>query len=258
MKSKVVVIGIGEMGAVFSRGLLRMGHPVYPVTRDVAADEVAEAVGAPSLALVCVGERDLAPVLRSLPARWKERAGLLQNELVPRDWQAHGIVEPTVAVVWFEKKRGRPLTPILPTLVAGPRAALLVEALRAIDVPADEIDAGEALLRALVVKNLYVLTANIGGLAVGGGVAVGELWRDHRDVATEVFDEVFAIQQWLAGRELPRDELLAEMVRAFEADPEHGAMGRSAPARLARARDHALAAGIPVPRLDSIATRDSS
>ena len=33
MKSPVVLIGIGEMGAVFARGFLRAGYPVYPVTR---------------------------------------------------------------------------------------------------------------------------------------------------------------------------------------------------------------------------------
>ena len=33
MKNPVVVVGIGEMGSVFARGFLRLGHPAYPVTR---------------------------------------------------------------------------------------------------------------------------------------------------------------------------------------------------------------------------------
>ncbi len=253
MKPPVVVVGIGEMGSVFARALLRAGHPVYPVTRELPADEVARELVAPSLVLVCVAEADLHPVLETLPARWRERVGLLQNELLPRDWQAHGIDDPTVAVVWFEKKRGTPIKPILPTVVAGPRASLLVSALSGIGVPAEEIPPGEPLLFALVAKNLYILTANIAGLVAGG--TVGALWRDHRALATEVFDEVLRIEQHLAGTELPRDALLAEMLRAFEADPDHAATGRSAPARLARALGHAKEAGLPVPRLEAIAAR---
>ncbi len=34
MNAPVVLIGVGEMGGVFARGLLRLGHPVYPVPRE--------------------------------------------------------------------------------------------------------------------------------------------------------------------------------------------------------------------------------
>ena len=43
MKAPVVIIGIGELGAVFARGLLRLGHPIYPITR--AMDSDADAAG---------------------------------------------------------------------------------------------------------------------------------------------------------------------------------------------------------------------
>ena len=43
------------------------------------------------------------------------------------------------------------------------------------------------------------------------------------------------------------------MLTAFEGDPEHNCMGRSAPARLARAIRQADAAGLDVPRLREIA-----
>jgi len=47
------------------------------------------------------------------------------------------------------------------------------------------------------------------------------------------------------------------MLEAFDGDPEHGCTGRSAPARLARAIRQADAAGLAVPRLREIATRQS-
>jgi hypothetical protein len=43
------------------------------------------------------------------------------------------------------------------------------------------------------------------------------------------------------------------MLAAFDGDPEHKCMGRSAPARLARAIRQADEAGLDVPRLREIA-----
>ena len=51
------------------------------------------------------------------------------------------------------------------------------------------------------------------------------------------------------------DELIAAMLKAFAGDPDHGCMGRSAPARLARALQQADAAGLAIPRLRAIAAR---
>ena len=87
MKSPVVLIGIVEMGGVFARGFLRTGHPVYPVTRETDIDDLARQLPAPELVLVAVAETDLQPVLQNLPTAWRPRLGLLQNELLPGDWQ---------------------------------------------------------------------------------------------------------------------------------------------------------------------------
>jgi len=45
------------------------------------------------------------------------------------------------------------------------------------------------------------------------------------------------------------------MLQAFDGDPDHGCMGRSAPARLARALQQANEAGLAVPKLRQIADR---
>lgn len=37
MKHPVVLIGVGEMGGVFGRGLLKLGHPVFPVIPSMPA-----------------------------------------------------------------------------------------------------------------------------------------------------------------------------------------------------------------------------
>ncbi len=248
--ASAVIVGLGEMGGVFARALLRAGRPVFPVLRGEDPAELAARLPHPEIVLVAVAEADLDPVLASLPPVWHPHVGLLQNELLPRDWLAHDVSDPTVAVVWFEKKPGRAVTPILPTPVGGPGAALLAGALSRIGIPAATVDSGEELLFELVRKNLYILTVNIAGLMTGG--TVGALWQHHRSLAGEVASEVLDLQEWLCGIELDREALMAGMVEAIDADPDHGATGRSAPTRLARALDHAARAGIEVPRLTAI------
>ena len=253
-----VVIGLGELGGVFAHGLLRTGHRVIPVRRADDPRTIAEQVPTPALVAITVGEDDLAPVLGALPKQWHESVLLVQNELLPRSWSALG-APPTVAVVWFEKKKTTPIVPILPTPVAGPRAGLVVDALRALDVPCAAI-ADEALPAALVSKNLYILTANLAGLAHGTASSsrrdqpptVGELWTTHRAHTEAVAREVLALQSALLGGPVDVDARLADLDRAIEADPKHGARGRTAPARLARALRHADELGIDVPTLRAL------
>lgn len=247
----VVVVGLGEMGGIFAHGLLRCGRPVFPVTRASDPREVAREVPAPALVLVAVGEDALHDVLQTLPAEWRDRTALLQNELLPADWERHGLSRPTVASVWFEKKRDKPVHVVLPTVVAGPNARVLVEALTALDLPVTLVPE-HRLLFELVKKNLYILTTNIAGLEVGG--TVGALLAEHRALAMAVAEDVLAIQAARAGVSLEGDALLAAMVEAFEADPEHGCRGRSAPARLARALEVANGAGLEVPTLHRLAS----
>ena len=249
----VVLVGVGEMGGVFARGLLRSGHPVQPILRANSLAAAATELPEPSLVLITVAEADLADVLASLPTTWTGRIGLLQNELLPRDWLAAGIDDPTVAVVWFEKKPGREFKVIIPTPIGGPSAATLVSALKALGIPAFDVGEPQRLEFELVRKNLYILTANIAGLMTAGTVM--ELWEEHRALAEEVAGEVLDVQEWLTNRSFDREALVTGMVEAFAADPTHQATGRSAPARLARALEHASTAGLSVPTLESIRSK---
>lgn len=249
MKQPITLVGVGEMGAVFSHALLRSGHPVYPVLRSTHPNNGAPSAAPAALTLVTVGEDDLHTCLEQAPTAWRSRIGLIQNELLPRDWKRHGIESPTVAVVWFEKKQGRATRVLIPTLIAGPEAPLLVDALRSIDIAAERID-DDALVDALVAKNLYILTANIAGLRAGGSVS--GLWDDHHDLVRNVASEILDIQAWLVGAPIDSERALSEMARAIEGDPGHGATGRSAPRRLERALNHARSAGIETPTLVEI------
>ncbi len=257
MKKPVVIIGIGEIGGVFARGFLKLGHPVYPVTRNSSMDELASTLDDPELVLVAVGEKDLHPTLEKIPAAWRDRLVLIQNELLPRDWRQHGIDNPTVISVWFEKKPGMDSKVVVASPVFGPHADAVIAALEAVGLPAYAVADEDELLFELVRKNLYILTTNIGGLALGGG-NVTELWHDHNELARDVAADVLTIQRWLTGEALDDERLIDAMVTAFEGDPEHGCMGRSAPARLERALTIANEAGLEVPTLQRIAAENSA
>lgn len=249
--SGVVVIGLGQLGRVFAGGLLRAGRSVIPVNRGDDMTALAKAHPSPELVLVAVAENDLHSVLAALPEAWRPRAALIQNELLPRDWQVHGYTEPTVISVWFEKKKGIDARPLIASPVAGPGAALLCRALAAIELPCREIAAGAELLFELVRKNVYILTTNLAGLRTGG--TVSQLWATHEAFARQVADEVMDIQDALTGAQHDRNALIAGMLEAFDGDPAHGCTGRSAPARLARALAHADEFGLAVPTLRSLA-----
>lgn len=249
--NEIIIIGLGQLGRVFAGGLLRTGHTVVPVNRGDDMALLAQRNPAPELVLVAVAENDLHTVLAALPEHWKPRAALIQNELLPRDWQAHGYTDPSVISVWFEKKKGIDARPLIASPAAGPGAALLCRALTAIDLPCREIALGDELLFELVRKNLYILTTNLAGLKTGGTVA--ELWTKHEPFARQVANEVIAIQDALSGVKHDRDALIVGMLEAFDGDPAHGCTGRSAPERLARAIGHADAFQLAVPTLRALA-----
>ena len=247
--SSAVVVGIGQLGSEFALGLLRLGRAVYPVTRAQNLAEVAEAAGAPELVLVAVGETALAPLLASLPPRFHASVALVQNELVPSDWEHAGVSDPSGIVVWFEKKAGRPIHVVRPSVVFGPKAALLLDLLGVLKVPAYAARPG-TLEAELALKNLYILVHNLAGLSCQG--TVGDLWQRDAAWAHEVANDVFVHQEARLGRALDRPALLAELEEAVKADLGHGLAGRTAPERLRRVLAQGHQAGIRLPTLERL------
>ena len=251
MEKIAVMIGLGQLGRVFAGGLLKTGHVVVPINRGDDMEAAAVRWPEPDLVMISVAETDLHPVLSELPAAWHENLGLLQNELLPRDWHAHGIENPTVISVWFEKKQGKDAQAILSSPVFGPEAERLVAALAAIDLPAHALSDADALAWELVRKNLYILTTNIAGLDGCGNV--GMLRDQYQPLLEAVANDVLDVQEWLAGQTFDRAVMLAGLLEAIAADPLHGCAGRSAPSRLKRALHHADVAGMATPVLRRIA-----
>jgi len=250
MKAPVVVIGLGEIGSVFARGFLKLGHVVYPVLRGDSMADLQQQIEQPVAVILAVGEADLQENLKQIPEQWLSVLVLLQNELLPRDWEQLA-PEPTVISIWFEKKKGQDSKVIIPSPVFGPLAQLVGDSLATLDIAVKQVADKDAMLSELVVKNLYILTSNIAGLEVGGNV--GELWQQHREVAEQVIDDVLMIQEKLTKQSLNKAELVELMLQAFDGDSQHQCMGRSAPARLQRALSQAEEFGLSLNKLPLIA-----
>ena len=252
VRGPVVIIGLGQLGKLFQDAFTRLGYEVIGVRRGTDWPALAAQHPGAAAVLVAVGEDDLKDVLRTLPAVWRPRVALVQNELRPAMWLSEGITDPTVMVVWFERKNDQPPHVVRESVVAGPLAPLLAEALAPLDLTPSLIET-KALAHELCLKNLYILTLNLCGLAVGA--TAGGLYREHKELFEAVFMEVFALEQALFGHDVRLDPLALriELERAIHADPEHATAGRSAPRRLERARAEAQRRGLAVPHLDQLA-----
>ncbi len=253
MKKPIVVLGIGELGSVFARSFLKNNYPVYPITRNSDIDELNKSID-PELILVCTGESDLQSALKSVPENWKDRVVMMQNELLPRDWEVHNFNNPTVVSVWFEKKKGIDSKVLISSPAFGPKAQILSASLALIGIPAHSVANEEELLFELVLKNIYILTTNIAGLAIETGATVDDLRKHHLELMRNVFTDVLKLQSALTGRAFSKDALEKGMIYAFEGDLNHVCMGRSAPARLDRALDLAKGFKLDVPSLEKIKT----
>lgn len=251
MKKPIVVLGIGELGSVFARAFLKNNYPVYPITRKTNVSELASQID-PELILVCTAEGDLQSALATIPEQWKDRVAMMQNELLPRDWKKYNFNNPTVISVWFEKKKGMDSKVLISSPAHGPKAQILTESLALIDIPAHTVANEDELLFELVLKNLYILTTNIAGLAIEPGSNVDDLRNNHIDLMRKVSADVLKLQESLTGKIFSESALEKGMIKAFEGDLEHGCMGRSASARLNRALVLANEYNLETPTLKQI------
>lgn len=249
-KKPVVIVGLGQMGGVFALGFLRAGYPVYPLTRNMKPADYTDEIPNPEFVLLAVPENTIVEVIQQIPQIWRNRLGLLQNELLPCVWESKGIADPTAMAVWFEKKKGRPVKVFQATPVFGPHAETVCAALAARDIPCRILPDRNQLVLELAKKNLYVLTINIAGLSVGG--TTGELWRNHEALAVAVAQDVLTVMAHLTGQALNRDEMIEFLADILTRIPDHGCRGRVAQDRLQRILRIARGAELATPALDRI------
>ena len=255
MSQPIIIIGIGELGGVFARAFLRSNYPVYPVTRNMDISDQADRIPQPELVLVAVAEKDFKPVMATIPAAWRTGTVLLQNELLPRDWEDYDIDKPTVISVWFEKKRGKAVKVLIPSPVYGPKAELIAESLGSIRIPCRVLASEKEMLHELVLKNVFVLTINIAGLVLEEGTTTEILWTRHNEFARTIADEVIDVQERLTKTAFPKDQLIDGLAEGIYGDPQHICKGRAAQGRLRRVLEIADQTNLEIPRIRGIRER---
>ncbi|MET0069089.1 MAG: hypothetical protein ABW096_03565 [Candidatus Thiodiazotropha sp.] len=95
---------------------------------------------------------------------------------------------------------------------------------------------------------LHPVTRETGIAGLHTGANPGERWQPHRPSARLIAEEAITLLQDLIRRRLDRGASNSAMVTAFEGDPLHQCMGRSAPARLRRALSHGEHLNLDLPR----------
>lgn len=260
MTQQAIVIGLGQLGVVFSEGLLREGVRVVPVLRSTPPQDWQSEKAA--MCVLAVGEEDLAPALAQLPSHLLSVAVLMQNELRPLTLQELGLTEASVCIAWFEKKPGRVLSEVRPSVVTGAQAPRLAALLERVGVHSEVTSDEREVAHQLVLKNLYILGLNLFGLQTATQtkreqpLLAGELLGNASFDA--LISELISLEQVAlsaAGQQPELDEgrLRHELERAIEADPSHACAGRSAPARLRRTHALARRLGHATPLVDQMA-----
>lgn len=202
----VVVLGIGQLGATFAKGFLRMGRCVIPVIRGQSLEESAEHHPDPELVVVSVSEKEFKGVLQSMPAKWKGKLVLLQNDLHPQDWKECGIQSPTICVLWYQQTQHSALTqtPGVLTTIYGPKAELVATAHRELGIECRVTYSEQEMLDSLIAKNVLILVINICALTLPYkqpylGGTFEQFLCYHRDLFDEMANDAMAIQEGVVG-----------------------------------------------------------
>jgi hypothetical protein len=246
---QAVIVGMGQLGRTLGEGFLLNGVTVNPILRSTPINTALN----PKIVIVATGEDDLKPALDKIPESWKERSVvLLQNELLPPKWQNSGVIEPTIFVVWFERKAHKPITALLPSRVYGPRQDMIQAAMDALEIPCEVARDQREIFTELVIKNAYIWAMNIASLEVGK-MTTGELHEKHLSLVEALVEESVAVQNRVMNESFATKDILPHVIEAMLADTSHNAGGRSAKRRLERFLAQANEIGISVPKAQSIA-----
>jgi len=244
----LVVLGMGELGALYATAALKLGLTVTPGTRSHAVDWTAVPRDTP--VLVAVGEDAVVPVLRSVPLVHRDNVILLQNELFPQVWKAALVEEPTVMVPWFSKKKGKLVELSRPTLMHGRWAPLLEDLHRTLGIPSTVTGHAAQRDEGLVAKYTFILTINV--LGVAKDLTLGTWLQQDAATVHAVLEDARTLGEALLGARVDENTVRTQVLEAFAFLANHPARGRTAAARVQRARAQAQLHHVTIPAVERL------
>lgn len=230
----LVVYGLGELGRFLAGGALRADIRVAPITRTTDRAAVWSSASKDAPILVAVGENDLAAAIDDIPRERRGDVILVQNELFASVWAELGLDHPTLAVMWLTKKPGQPVVVGRRSGVFGAHADRMMEIHLALGLPAELLKTEEERDLELVSKYAFILTIN--ALGCVQNLTLGEWLKKDRAVVDALIGDALALGQAQAGRQVDGAAVRAAVIEAMENLASYPAAGRTAQARVDRAK----------------------
>ena len=115
----------------------------------------------------------------------------------------------------------------------------------------------QGFLKSVAISPAELEVAFDEGMTFDGSSIDGYARVQEADMLAKPDPSTFAVLPWRTEQQVARMfcDILTPDGEAFDGDPEHGCMGRSAPARLQRALELAKAHDIELPEMEKIANR---
>ena len=248
---EMLVFGAGQLGQLYAAGALRLGIRVWPLTRQMDADQTMAAFPDGHPILLGVAEASFADALRKIPDSRRQDVVLVQNELFPAQLAEWGLDKATVLTVWLSKKKGRPIEVARTSSAYGRHAALFHRMHQALELPSTVLTSAEELHTDIAAKFTFILTINALGLVEN--LSLGQwLEKDHTQVS-RLIDEARALAQMHLQANVDAAQTRQRVMEAMEGLHDYPAKGRSAKARLSKALDDAARFELDLPCLRQIA-----
>lgn len=207
------IIGAGRVGAALAA---RSPVPCALVTRDAGWAALDGAPGRPIL--VATSNDALDAVLARVPAARRPDLVFVQNGMIDPWLAEHGLQACTRALLYFAvARRGAPIEPGGTSLLTGPHAAALVDWLRAMEIPAEELARPEF---AAAMFEKLIWNSAFGLLCERFACPVGQVVADHGDPLAALVGELAAVAR-AAGVELGLRALLERLIAYSRAIPTY-------------------------------------
>lgn len=241
----LAVIGMGQLGQLFSAGALRAGFRVTAVLRshDLSGRLADLPLDAP--VLVSVGEADLPEVLARLDAERVASAMLVQNGLTRARLDELAASSATLANVWTNKKPGQPLIVGRPTALFGTNAETFAAIHAGVGIPSEMARTELEIDTDIVGKYAFILTINALGHRRGG--TVGDLLDSCPDEVDVWLSAAVNLGAARAKVSVDESEAMRRAKEAMSSMRSMPAAGRSAERRLNAAIMEASELGVALP-----------
>jgi hypothetical protein len=243
----LVVVGMGQLNALWAQGALKRGMVVTPVVRRTPRPWSLAHVPLPSPLLIGVGEDGLAALWPDIPQERRAHVVFMQNELFPSTWEGLGVTEPSVMVVWLNRKQDSVPRPGPPTQLFGPHAATLATLHEALGLAYTILPDGNALRGALTAKYGFILTLN--ALGHHTDRPLGAWCAADRATVDALLEDALRLGARLSGLTQVPDAARTLALQALELHHALPTRGRTAGQRVERAWNWARQHGVEMPAL---------